>query len=109
MSEINWHALPGELPQKSGLYLVTRKHRETGKVALFLDGYAALSFLPQDPEHPYFICEKDCEKEWTTIAWANLPEPYRPPEPEDSHPDAETARAYVAGDPETLRRLSIFD
>lgn len=194
MSEINWHALPGELPQKSGLYMVTRKDRKTGEVSVFFDAYATLSIFPKDPERLYFYSEKEwiilawaelpepycppcgqaktrmrlekntlewhafpqekppmcgvylvtrkeeeggrvaidfeiystacwpsldgkpsaepvfcSRKGYTLLAWAFFPKPYRPPEPEDSHPDAETARAYVAGDPETLRRLSIFD
>lgn len=27
----------------------------------------------------------------------------------DNHPDAVTARKYMAGDPETIKRLHIFD
>lgn len=40
---------------------------------------------------------------------AEPPEPYCPKEPEDMHPDAVTARKYIAGDPETIKALSIFD
>ena len=43
------------------------------------------------------------------IAWTEQPEPYRPPEYEDNHPDAITARKYMAGDPETVKALHIFD
>ena len=39
----------------------------------------------------------------------DAPKPYAPPEPEDMHPDAVTARAYAAGDPETIKRLTIFE
>lgn len=39
----------------------------------------------------------------------DVPKPYAPSEPEDMHPDAVTARAYAAGDPETIKRLRIFD
>lgn len=39
-------------------------------------------------------CEKEIrERQWET----------------DMHPDAITARKYMAGDPETLKRLGIFD
>lgn len=43
------------------------------------------------------------------IAWAEMPEPYKPPEPFDMHPDAITARKYAEGDPETVKALHIFD
>lgn len=43
------------------------------------------------------------------VAWAEKPDPYRPPEPIDNHPDAVTTRKYMENDPETIKRLGIFD
>ena len=105
MSEFLWHALPGELPPMPGTYMVTRRNRQTGKVSVFFDVYAVFSSSPVSSEKAAFLSTED----WEVLAWANFPEPYRPPEPEDNHPDAITAREYMAGDPETIRRLSIFD
>lgn len=42
------------------------------------------------------------------IAWAELPEVYNP-EPVDNHPDTVTARKYMQNDPDTLKKLGIFD
>ena len=47
--------------------------------------------------------------DFIVTAWAELPEPYNPEEPEDNHPDAITARKYAEGDPETVKALHIFD
>lgn len=43
------------------------------------------------------------------LAWAEMPEPYRPTNPLDMHQDAITARKYALGDPETVKALHIFD
>ena len=34
---------------------------------------------------------------------------HNPPKPIDNHPDAVTTRKYMAGDPETVKALRIFD
>lgn len=47
--------------------------------------------------------------DFEVIAWAEKPEPYKPQEPLDMHPDAITARKYAEGDPETVKALHIFD
>lgn len=99
MTKIDWHPYPDEKPKKNNVYIVTFFSSFYKKTLVYDDGYDV---------------EKD---EWETfnddgcriLAWAELPEPYRPPEYEDNHPDAITARKYMAGDPETVKALHIFD
>lgn len=96
MTHVDWHPYPEEKPLEKDTwkrFLVT---------IMLRDGPCVVE------EDTWFV---DDFEEWGffVIAWAKLPEPYRPPEPEDNHPDAVTARKYMSGDPETVKALSIFD
>lgn len=99
MTHVEWHQYPKETPTK-----------EMDEVEFLLTFKASDGFLYTSSGEWY---EKN--KEWDTlysdevIAWAEMPEPYCPKEPEDNHPDAVTARKYMSGDPETVKALSIFD
>lgn len=98
MTKVNWHPYPKEKPKKSGEYLVTlicnRKNDEP-TVTTFQYSARKEKWVP-------IWCND-------VIAWAEKPEPYKPEEPEDNHPDAITARKYAEGDPETVKALHIFD
>lgn len=99
MSIIKWHPFPKEKPKKKGRYLVTAFDSEDKTVK------------------PYVIVDRWRKKwghfwatpDWDVLAWAKMPKPYRKPDQEDMHPDAITARKYNEGDPETIKRLGIFD
>lgn len=97
MTHVDWHPYPEETPQSGDNYLVTvidqsdHKTRYVG-TALFLN-----------------VTGWNVSSRYRVIAWAELPEPYKPEEPEDNHPDAITARKYAEGDPETVKALRIFD
>ena len=104
MSTVKWHPYPKEKPPKEGGYLITVYYDESksfpfepGDKWVTTDDFCvidgALRFL-SDPD---------------VIAWAVLPEPYDPPDPWDTHPDAITCRKYMEGDPETVKELEIFD
>lgn len=92
MTKINWHQYPLELPDSGKNYLVTVEAEDGFRYV-----YTAMFMYVTG-----WLVDK-------VIAWAELPDPYRPPEPEDNHPDAVTARKYMSGDPETVKALHIFD
>lgn len=89
MTKINWHSYPETKPKKDGTYLVTTLAGDVDTDAFQLGDF------------DFYMSE--------VIAWAELPEPYKPEELEDNHPDAITARKYAEGDPETVKALRIFD
>lgn len=89
MTKINWHPYPETKPKKDGIYLVTTLAGDVDTDAFQLGDF------------DFYMSE--------VIAWAELPEPYNPPKPIDNHPDAVTTRKYMAGDPETVKALHIFD
>lgn len=99
MTKVNWRKFPESKPKKKGKYLVTVFDSEDQTVK------------------PRVIVARWRKKtgqfwgvpDWNILAWMEFPAPYEPPEPEDMHPDAITARNYMEGDPETLKRLGIFD
>ncbi len=101
MNTTKWHPLPQEKPEKEGFYLVTSKNETTGAVTIDLNHWG---FHTPGGEPDFFP-----HKGYSILAWAEQPKPYEPPEPEDNHPDAVAARAYTAGDPETVKRLTIFE
>mgnify|MGYP000301432249 CR=1 FL=1 len=106
MSKAKWHPFPREKPDKEGFYLVTIKNNSTGTVTIDLNFWGVHSFWSQNGKtEPGFLSFNG----FSILAWMELPEPYEPPEPEDMHPDAVAARAYTAGDPETVKRLTIFE
>ena len=95
----DWRRYPATKPEAKGRYLVTlddgNGHQHITICAWNLGifwGYGPLDDL--------------------VTAWQPLPEAFVDPEKADpnyNHPDEITRRKYVAGDPETMRRLSIFD
>ena len=96
---VDWHKWPKEKPAKGSdrnKFLLTFKTKKGSYYTSMGEWY-------------------DKYKEWASfsfdevIAWAELPEPYKPEELEDNHPDAITARKYAEGDPETVKALRIFD
>ena len=95
MTHVDWQPYPEEKPPCTDDYLITIKKGR--KLCVTKDCYD--------------INEGEFEIEFNTkiIAWAEMPEPYKPEEPEDNHPDAITARKYMEGDPETVKALHIFD
>ena len=95
MTKINWHPYPEEKPRRTGDYLVTFQKRR--KLYVTKDCY---DINEGDFEIDFYV---------KVVAWAELPEPYKPEELEDNHPDAITARKYAEGDPETVKALHIFD
>lgn len=108
MSTVKWNPYPKEKPPMCGLYLVTRRNDESGEVAVDFGIYGVPS-LVLIGDKPRTEPDFSTYKGYTLLAWAHLPEPYRPPEPEDMHPDAITNRKYMEGDPETVKELEIFD
>lgn len=102
MTHVDWHPYPEDMPKKPGCYLVTyAEYYDLDNFNLYVD-------FRYFSEEKLFVNEFD-EWDLLIIAWAEMPEPYRPPEPEDNHPDAITARKYMSGDPETVKALHIFD
>lgn len=96
MTKVNWHQYPDEMPDSGKDYLVT------------IEGPDGTRFVCMS--HFMYLTEWiKPNKYFKVIAWAELPEPYKPEEPEDNHPDAITARKYAEGDPETVKALHIFD
>ena len=97
MTHVDWHPYPEYKPKESGYYFYTFQIGTIG-------GPVGLGFFDEG------IGEFEYNED-IVIAWAeiNYPEPYRPPEPDDNHPDAITARKYAEGDPETVKALHIFD
>lgn len=95
MTHVDWKLYPKDMPNSGESYLVTVEDehgfRYVGTaVYMNLTGWLV-------------------DKRYKVIAWAEKPEPYRPSEPEDNHPDAITARKYMKKDPETVKALHIFD
>lgn len=99
MTHVDWHPYPEEKPTKPGDYFVLFKDNTCESM---FDVVSSANFDGTE----FFAFNDDIE------AWSEkdeLHETYRPPEPEDNHPDAITARKYMSGDPETVKALSIFD
>ena len=90
---------PKTKPKKPGDYFVKLKN---GYINTYLNNNVSMA---------YFSGTEFTTSDNDVIAWAeiNYPEPYRPPTPLDNHPDAVTARKYMQNDPETLKKLGIFD
>lgn len=99
-NKIVWHPYPTERPgdhfEFSKLLLVTCVHQKTGHAIVWTMWSNVGGGFSEDDEVK-------------VVAWAEMPAPYEPAEPEDKHPDAIIARKYAAGDPETLRQLGLFD
>ena len=96
MTKIDWHPYPDEQPTKLRLYLVTYKNKDHGPciyIALYFNGWRIGSLSELDD----------------VIAWAELPEPYQAPKTLDMHQDAITARKYAKCDPDTVKKLHLFD
>ncbi len=94
MTHVDWHPYPEDIPDSLESYLVTVED-ENG-------------FSYVDKKVYSDVAEWLIDKRYKVIAWAELPEVYKP-EPEDNHPDAITARKYMSGDPDTVKALHIFD
>lgn len=96
MTHVDWHPYPKEKP-------LEKDHLK--KFLVTIVGSDGEYYVEEDE---WFV---DDFEGWGffVIAWAEMPEPYRPPEPEDNHPDAITARKYMEKDPETVNALHIFD
>lgn len=105
MTHVDWNPYPEEKPPKpkqigGEFYLITLSPK----------------INPPDPIGiGLWLGDTDPLQNWKglpdnyVIAWAEEPEPYKPQEPLDMHPDAITARKYAEGDPETVKALHIFD
>ena len=100
MTKVNWHPYPKEKPPKTGDYLVTWLSLHTYR-------FPWVTIREFNAITNKFDCEDG--RYYIALAWAEMPEPYKPEEPEDNHPDAITARKYAEGDPETVKALHIFD
>lgn len=72
MTHVDWHKVP-----KDGQSLLVTYINEDGEIKVTEDTYFKGRFT-------YCQGELDCK----VLAWAELPEPYQPPEPLDMHPDA---------------------
>ena len=96
MTRVNWHPYPEEKPTKKDRYLINLDDGNGYQ-------YITIATFYKDTFWESGVIDH------IVIAWAELPEPYIPPQPEDNHPDAITARKYMSGDPETVKALSIFD
>lgn len=96
MTHADWHPYPDEKPTKKDRYLINIDDGNGHKYITIATFYKDTFWENGAIDH-------------IVIAWAELPEPYRPPEPEDNHPDAITTRKYVENDPETVKALHIFD
>ena len=100
MTHVDWHPFDyrktATHPTERRLYLVTLKFSSAEKMVS--------SLLYYKDKKRFSAAYDGC-----IIAWAELPEPYNPEEPEDNHPDAITARKYAEGDPDTVKALHIFD
>ena len=101
-NKVKWHPYPEDEPEYYKSVLVTLIHKD-GSELVSID---QLHYRPNSKR----------KKEWgfdntelKVVAWAEKPDPYRPPKQIDNHPDAETARKYMQNDPETLKKLGIFD
>lgn len=94
-----WKKYPDEKPSKKDRYLVTlddgNGHQHISIATFYMDTFWENGAIDN-----------------IVTAWQELPPPFVDPEkntPNYWHPDEITARKYVEGDPETLRRLGIFD
>lgn len=97
MTHVYWRPYPGTIPCGC-VYYVTAKKRDGSR-------FSTLGIY--DPDFGFWTDK--FEYRLDVIAWAevtDLPDPY---EPDDNHPDAVTARKYMQNDPETLKKLGIFD
>lgn len=100
MTHVDWHPYPQEKPTEEKQYLISFYVCEEKWYGVDIDFY--------NPEHDVWDVYDDGAYTRVT-AWAERPEPYKPQEPLDMHPDAITARKYAEGDPETVKALHIFD
>lgn len=95
MIKIDWHPYPDKTPQSGDHYLITVEDEHGFRyvgTAVYMN-----------------LTEWLVDKRYKVIAFADKPEPYKPEQPEDNHPDAITARNYSGRDPETVNALHIFD
>lgn len=91
MTKVEWHPMrtvetedgtikwEGNTPAPDETVLIT-----------YSDGEVGIDTFFQDSEGDSYITFAD-----DVIAWAELPEPYKKPEPLDMHPDAIAARRYM--------------
>lgn len=91
MTEVEWHPIriveneegntewEGRMPEPYVPVLVTSSYGEIG-IDELIDDWDEYRF-------DTLICD--------VIAWAELPDPYKEPEPLDMHPDAIAARRYM--------------
>lgn len=97
MTLVDWHPYPDEKPTEQDAY----------KDFLLTVDIGSGPFVTKDQWLPIGYWDTYLYKE--VIAWAEMPEPYRPTNPLDMHQDAVTARKYSEGDPETVKALHIFE
>ena len=100
MTHVDWKPYPENKPKEEKQYLISFYVFTENRNGVDIDFY--------DPKHD--VWDVYGGGVYTRVtAWAEKPEPYKPPEPLDMHPDAITARKYAEGDPETVKALHIFD
>lgn len=64
-SRVAWHLFPAETPPVNGWYLVTLLHDEEPKIEVYYLHWDPVGWILGDPKA-------------TVLAWAYLPEPFRP-------------------------------